>query len=141
METLFIKPNDEIAVTSVGDGTISNTASVTCIENPQSISGKADITVRKTVALSITKTSIPTEVTSGVPSTVTFTIIVQNAGPSTATGVVISDKVPSGFTVTAVTATSGTVTWATPASDFTVNSITLAKNALVTVTVTTTFIG
>ena len=137
----MIKLNDEIAVTSIGDGTISNTAFVTCTENPESIPGKADVTVHKTVALSITKTANPTEVTSGVTSPVTFTIIVKNGGPSTATGVVISDTVPSGFTVTAITSTSGTVHWTSPNNNFTVDGITLAKNAQVTVTVTTSFIG
>ena len=43
---------------------------------------------------------------SGVSSTVIFTIIVKNGGPSLATGVVISDAVPTGFNVTAVTTTS-----------------------------------
>lgn len=144
MSLFKINLNDEIAVTSTGDGTITNTASVTCIENPQSITGKVDVIVHKVVALSITKKVDPTDVTSGVTSTVTFTIIVQNAGPSTATGVVISDTVPVGFVVTAVTSTSGKVNWTSPNNNFTVDGITLTKNgqnAQATVTVTTSYIG
>ena len=48
----------------------------------------ADLSVTKTVDVSI----------PDVGTDVVFTIIVTNAGPSTATGVVVTDRLPSGFT-------------------------------------------
>lgn len=132
--------NDEIAVDSLVVETKSNTATVNCIENAEIKSGVATVTINKTVVLSIEKKAAPDVVTSGIQNIVTFTIMVTNEGPSKATGVVISDTVPPEFNVTAVTST-GTVHWTSGTNVFTVDGITLNKNAEVTVTVTTTFIG
>ncbi len=66
----------------------------------------ATVTPGALIDLSLTKTV--SNSVAQVGSTVTFTLVVSNAGPSTATGVEVSDVVPSGFTYVANTATGGT---------------------------------
>ena len=55
--------------------------------------------------LSITKTDAPDPVNPG--QAVVYTLTVNNAGPSNATNVVVSDTVPSQYTVTSVTSPTG----------------------------------
>ncbi|SFI23351.1 conserved repeat domain-containing protein [Nocardioides psychrotolerans] len=66
--------------------------------------------------LSLTKTDSPDPVNAG--QILTYTITVQNAGAATATGVTISDPLPSGVTFASASAgcthTSGTVTCGVP---------------------------
>ncbi len=56
--------------------------------------------------LSITKTDLPGTVNPG--QAVVYTVTVNNAGPSNATNLVVSDTVPSQYTVTSVTSPIGT---------------------------------
>jgi len=149
MKLLIIKPNDEIAITSIQNATspivspIINTANVTWIGGPDGgLPASASITILPTATISITKTASPSVVISGIRSQVIFTIIVNNTSTTTpANNVVIADTLPNGFTVTGVTSTSGVVAWTSPNSNLTVTNATLAANSVVTVTVTTTFIG
>jgi len=63
--------------------------------------GAATVTVvLPPVDVSITKTVLPTPVAVGQP--VPFPIVVANAGPGAATGVVVTDPMPTGLTATSV---------------------------------------
>ncbi|MFH0749833.1 MAG: SdrD B-like domain-containing protein [Candidatus Gottesmanbacteria bacterium] len=56
--------------------------------------------------ISIIKSDNPDPVTSG--GTLTYTLSIHNAGPDTASGVVVSDTLPVGYSVTSVTPSQGT---------------------------------
>ncbi|GEM_PF-6938463 len=142
IKPLIIKLNDEIAITS-SVSPIVNTATVIWDGNPTTgISGTASVTILPPSSLTITKTASPIVVISGIKTQVIFTIVVSNTSTTTpASNVIITDTIPAGFTVTGITSTSGIVAWTSPNSNFTVTNATLAPNAVVTVTVTTTFIN
>jgi uncharacterized repeat protein (TIGR01451 family) len=57
-------------------------------------------------SLAITKTASPTTVALG--TTVAYTMIVTNSGPSSSTGVTLTDNVPEGLTFVSATPTQGT---------------------------------
>ncbi|WP_156364301.1 isopeptide-forming domain-containing fimbrial protein [Curtobacterium sp. Leaf261] len=90
---------------SVPAGTVvGNTASIvdqhTADTNPGNDSSHADVTTAARADLAIAKTG-PTTANTG--DTVTYTIAVTNAGPSTAAGpVAVDDQVPAGIRVTGV---------------------------------------
>ncbi|OYN96869.1 hypothetical protein CGZ96_11275 [Enemella evansiae] len=76
----------------------TNTATVTSDTpdpNEQNNSGSADGTVGESADLQVTKTG-PAQVTAG--ESVTWTIEVRNAGPSTARTVTVDDQLPAGLT-------------------------------------------
>ena len=82
--------------------------------------------------LSLTKTSVLPSVAVGC--TVTFTLVISNAGPSPAVGVTFSDVVPAIFTNVAVQSTAGSV--AASVSGNTVNgTATIAVGGTVSVVV------
>ncbi|MCR9296254.1 MAG: DUF11 domain-containing protein, partial [bacterium] len=61
--------------------------------------------VTEAIDLSLTKTADPTTVVVG--NNVTFTVTIGNSGPSTATGVVVEDRLPSGVTFATATPSQG----------------------------------
>jgi uncharacterized repeat protein (TIGR01451 family) len=83
-------------------------------ENPFGPSDPADqddeaavsLTVEPLADLSLAKTSTPTTVTQ--LDTATFTLAVSNAGPSDATGVVVTDLLPAGLAFAGATPSHGT---------------------------------
>ena len=72
-------------------------------------SGSVTSTLAPSADLSITKAASPTAIEAG-GGPVTYTIAVGNAGPSDATDVVVTDSLPAGFVVAAVTPSQGTCT-------------------------------
>lgn len=87
-----------VGVTNTAIGTITNTVNVTTTQ---------DITITNNIAndptlvlpsanLSISKTENPDPVNASQP--LTYTIVVSNAGPSTAPTVTVTDTLPTGFT-------------------------------------------
>ncbi|MFN3191205.1 MAG: SdrD B-like domain-containing protein [Aureliella sp.] len=93
-----------------------------------------DVAIVRDATLTVTKTDAQDPVTVG--GTLTYTILVTNTGPSTATNVTVNDTLPAGLTLTNVTSTLGT---ATPSGNaFTVDIASLAVNQSSTITVTTT---
>ena len=99
-----------------GDSTISNTAAVSSTtSDPNSTNDAATetTTVATNADLSITKTDGVTSVTTGGP--VTYTIVVSNAGPLTATNATVTDTFPADLTgVTWTCTAAGGATCGTP---------------------------
>ncbi|MBL8995684.1 MAG: DUF11 domain-containing protein, partial [Gemmatimonadetes bacterium] len=97
--------------TVTGTGTISNTATVTApvgVNDPAGNNSATDgnTVITPTADLSITKTDGVTAVNQG--GTVTYTIVVSNAGPSAVTGATVTDVFPAQLTgVTWTCAASG----------------------------------
>ncbi|MFZ5876473.1 MAG: DUF11 domain-containing protein [Nitrospirota bacterium] len=117
-------------------GTLSNTASVSGNEadvNTGNNSWTTTTTVDAAANLSITKTDSPDPVLVG--QNLTYTIVVTNNGPNSATGVSMTDTLPAGATwvstMTSQGSCSGTVT-------VTCNLGTLANAASATVTIVVT---
>ena len=83
-------------------GTITNTARVNytdALGNPFAQVTATDVdNIVASSNLTITKTDAPDPVNPG--QAVVYTVTVNNAGPSDATNVVVSDTVPSQYTVT-----------------------------------------
>src|SRR5206468_3809964 len=93
-------PAITIVVTAPSEGgTISNTASVVSSTNDTNSANNTaseSTTVTASADLSITKSDSPDPVTAG--GTLTYTLSVSNAGPSTATSVSVTDTLPAGVT-------------------------------------------
>ena len=98
------------------EGTITNSATVSSsTSDPDSgdRSPSADTTVEPRADVSISKTDGPDPVVAG--NQITYTLAVTNAGPSTATGVTVTDAIPAGTSFVSATGggteSGGTVTW------------------------------
>jgi VCBS repeat-containing protein len=97
-----------------------------------------NITVNSTVAdLSLTK-SVDRS-TPAVGSNVTFTIIVSNAGPGSATNVAVSDVLPAGLTFVSATASQGSYSAGTGV--WTVGTIAGGSSSTLNITATVTTFG
>ena len=99
----------QIAVVPQNDGTITNTASVTAAEaDPSSTnnSASAQTTVNPVADLALTKADSADPVFTG--GTITYDLSVQNNGPSSATGVTVTDNLPANFVYVSATPSQGT---------------------------------
>jgi large repetitive protein len=100
-----------IKVTPQAPGTITNTASVTSNEDdpaPGNNSDSESTTVNPAADLSVTKTDAPDPAKVG--QNLTYTIVVTNNGPQTASGVSATDQLPKNAGFGTVTTTKGTCT-------------------------------
>ncbi len=92
---------------TVGD-TITNTASITASDLPDPVpetnTAHADITVSQ-VDLELYKTVNNVEPVEG--DTISYTMTIQNSGPSEATGIEVTDLLPSGLSFVSADATQG----------------------------------
>ncbi len=132
-----------IVVVPTTTGTISNTASVFSNENDPNTgnnSSTATTTVNPPSAdLSITKTDSPDPVAVG--TNLTYTIAVRNNGPSTATGVTLTDTLPSGLTYVSSTPTQGSCSQASGTVTCNLGNISNGSTATITIVVTPTATG
>ncbi len=119
-------------------GSAVNTATVVSDENSIG-QGASDATEVTGVAdLALTKDDGVTTVTAGDGVTYTYTMIVENAGPSDATGVVLTDTWPTGFSQGTITPTQGGCAPIVPGPDFSCALGPIASGASATVSVTFT---
>jgi len=114
-------------------GVVNNTGNVTTT-NDGSDQSSASTCVQAVVDLAITKSGSPAtqELGSG---NITWTMVVTNNGPSTATGVKVSDPMPAGNTYVSSTTTQGTCTGGAVLN---CDIGTMAAGATVTITLVTT---
>jgi uncharacterized repeat protein (TIGR01451 family) len=98
-----------VKVDAAASGSIANTATVSAATSdpaPANNSGTATTTVGAGQAdLSVTKTGTPNLVTPG--TNITYTITVNNAGPSNAATVALSDPLPASTTFVSLTSPAG----------------------------------
>lgn len=131
---ITVKPRDE--------GTLNNTANVSASQWDSAAGGNGSASVNglpavKYVDLSVTKTDSADPIFVG--DNTTYTMVVKNAnGPINATGVTLSDTLPSGMTFVSATTTQGSLVTPPVGSTgiVTANIGTMAPNATATVTVT-----
>jgi len=98
------------AISASATGTLSNTATVTAPAGvtdptPGNNSATDSDTLAAQADLSVTKVDTPDPVTAG--NNITYTITVNNAGPSNATSVSLSDTLPAGTTFVSLPAVAG----------------------------------
>ena len=123
--------------------TLTNTATVsspTPDPTPGNNTASATVVVPPTADVRLTKTPSTMTPTPGQPSGLTYTIVATNAGPSAATGVVISDGVPADFTPSVITGPAG-FACSTVAATIVCSGGTIAAGSSATLTVTGTVAG
>ncbi len=104
-----------------GPGRVTNTASIASSDQPDPTPNTpVSVTVPSQIAdLSLTKSV--SNAAPNVGSNVTFTLIVRNAGPDDATGVVVADALPSGLSYVSASPSQGNYDAAT--GDWSVGSV------------------
>jgi uncharacterized repeat protein (TIGR01451 family) len=98
-----------VNVNSTTFGPLVNTATVTGNEfDSNTINNTTTLTtiVSRQVSLSLTKSDFPDPVAAG--ASLTYTLTISNAGPSSANGVVVTDTLPANVTVASAPGCSGT---------------------------------
>ncbi|HEV3117775.1 MAG TPA: DUF11 domain-containing protein, partial [Gemmataceae bacterium] len=101
---------DHVVPSAPGSSTISNTADVSTTSSNSS--GQTTSTVNANVATAahiVTVKTGPASVTAGTD--LTYTITLQNAGPSDAQNMLLTDSVPANTTFVSFTETSGATTY------------------------------
>ena len=101
--------------TSTGASDINDTATVSSTTpdpNTANNSATGHVSFVAGADLSISKTGLPNPVVAG--TNLTYTITVNNAGPSTATGVVVKDTIPGQVSVLSVSPGTGSCTAGIP---------------------------
>jgi large repetitive protein len=125
-----------------GVASIANTATVTDDgthgPDPDPTDNSAtDTDAVPSIDLSLTKAV--DHATPNVGDVVAFTIIVSNAGPATATGVVVHDPLPAGLTYSSASATQGS--YASGSGNWSVGAIPADGSATLTLNATVTTAG
>ncbi len=99
---------------------------------------QASVTIT-TAAIDLSLTKTVNNSTPNVGDNVTFTITVTNSGPDDATGVAVTDVLPSGLTFVSANASQGS--YASGTGIWTVGNIDNGENATLTIVATVTTIG
>ncbi len=118
-------------------GNISNSASATASEpdgDPADNAATLGVAVVPKADASLSINDSPDPVRAGSP--LTFTLTAKNLGPSSATGVVVSNTLPASMALVSATATQGSCSFANGV--VTANIGTLAKSATATITIVVT---
>jgi uncharacterized repeat protein (TIGR01451 family) len=131
-----------ITATVLASGSYTNNAQVTAATQADSDSTPGDnagddFATQTPVPVPIIDLSVSKAVSNGTPNVgtnVTFTVVVSNAGPSNATGVVVTDLLPTGYTYVSNTVTQGAYVSGTGV--WTVGAVNNGTSATLTVTAT-----
>ncbi|WP_263361285.1 DUF7507 domain-containing protein [Flavobacterium collinsii] len=100
-----------IIATVNASGTYTNSASITANEaDPTPGNNTSSVTPTPVAQSNVGITKTASSATPNVGSNVTFTLTATNAGPSNATGVSVTDILPSGYTFVSSSTASGTYT-------------------------------
>lgn len=119
-------------------GTINNIVAINSAVleiNPVSNRDTATIVADATADLSINKTIFPAGGTYHTGQTVTYTITVNNAGPSDATGVKVTELLPAGLTYQSSVPSPGT-SYSSVNGIWDINALAGGKSAKLTITAT-----
>lgn len=120
-----------LSITAVvnASGSYANTAVITGNDTDTDLSNNSSTVIPVVQTdLSVVKTANKTSVNTG--DTIIFTITASNAGPSGATGVVINDILPAGYTF--VSAVLSTGTWTAP--NWNIGNLANGADAVLTIT-------
>ena len=129
----------QIIATVNGTSTVTNTATKTAENQPDPNPGNNAASAAVTgQSADIAVTKIVEAATPNVGSNVTFTISATNNGPSTATGVVVTDLLPPGLTLVLATPSTGAYNPATGAWTIPTLANLATATLQLTVTVNTT---
>jgi uncharacterized repeat protein (TIGR01451 family) len=114
---------------------LDNTAQVAGNESDpvqsNNTSGHVTTTVNTEADLSIAKSGSPDAVVAG--TTLTYTLVVTNNGPSNATGVVVSDTLPAGVGYVSAIASQGTCSEAGGVVTCNLNGLAVSRSVTVTI--------
>ncbi|WP_276380877.1 Ig-like domain-containing protein [Flavobacterium sp. H4147] len=108
-------------------GSYANTATISG-NNPDNTTANNSATATPLIQTNLSVTKNISNTTPNVGSMVTFTITASNAGPSAATGVKVTDVLPSGYTF--VSATPSTGTWA--GTEWTIGNLAIGASTTLT---------
>jgi uncharacterized repeat protein (TIGR01451 family) len=138
--TLVARVNSTAAITNVAEVTASGVSDPDSTPNNGAQTGEDDratavVDAAATADLRLAKSASDTTLTPG--QQVTFTVVLTNDGPDTATGVSVLDQLPAGLAFVTSTQTQGTYNSGTGV--WTVGD--LASGASATLTLTATFSG
>jgi uncharacterized repeat protein (TIGR01451 family) len=126
----------EIKLQPHGSGSVVNQASVTSdVADPhlQNNDASETTTLESTADLSLAKSDSPDPVRAG--QLLTYGLTVQNAGPSAAAGVLLTDELPAGVAFDSVTSSQGTCLESSGTVDCTLGLIDSGVNATVEIKV------
>ena len=126
----------EIKIRPHATGSIGNQASVTSdVADPDTQNNSASVftAVDSAADLSLTKSDSPDPVPVG--GLLTYTLTAHNAGPSTATGVNVTDDLPAGVTFDSATTSQGSCSQASGTVTCPLGTLASGANATVTIRV------
>ncbi|MBJ7471107.1 MAG: DUF11 domain-containing protein, partial [Solirubrobacteraceae bacterium] len=118
---------------------LQNVAQITGTEfDPDAANNSTDVTTTVAPATDLQLTKSVDRASAAVGDTVVYTLTARNDGPSTATGVSITDALPAGFTISGLPTISGPGTCATGGPSVTCNVLSLPSGGVRTITITGT---
>jgi large repetitive protein len=124
----------KVAPTIDAIGTIVDAVSASAgLPDPNTNDNSASVTTTVAPGADLSVSVTPSSPTVLAGQNITYTVIVANAGPSTATGVTLADALPAGMSFVSGHATQGNVTFANGAVSATLGTLFTSSSATVTI--------
>ncbi|KQC00063.1 gliding motility-associated C-terminal domain-containing protein, partial [Pedobacter sp. Hv1] len=122
-------------------GNYTNTATISATETDPTLgNNSSSVTPMSVPEANVAVIKTVSNANPNVGSNVTFTITASNAGPSNATGVMVNDLLPSGYTFVSATAQAGT-TYNNTTGLWSIGNLANGANAILTVTAKVNAVG